>query len=170
MRIDAKASPELRATILAVRALDKTLQKTIRQHTKQVAAQAWMEALRSRAQTKLEHRALVDTAVVAVSNQNVRIRSASKGRPLSGGFSPKLHGHAAEFGADQTTPTTYQRKSRTGGSAHQVTRRATTGLRPRNREGYVFWPTAREMVPRLASLWVQTTVRTIATALEGKQE
>jgi hypothetical protein len=34
----------------------------------------------------------------------------------------------------------------------------------------VFYPAAREMIPRLAALWIQTTVRTIAEALEGKQE
>lgn len=169
MRLDVKASRELLATIYATRSLDRTIAKMNRQETKRIAAPEWKKALAERADSKLEHRVLVDTSVVSVSDQNVRIRSASKGRPLSGGFNPKTDYHAAEFGADRNRRTTYKRRSAKGGS-HSVTRRTASGLKPRNPNGYVFFPAAREMIPRLASLWVQTTVRTIANAFEGKQE
>ena len=169
MQIDAKTSREYRATMLAVRAVDRTLRKQIRVQTKKVAAPEWQRALGKRATTELERRVLVNTAVVSVSDQNVRVQSASKGRKLSGGLLPKLDYPAIEFGADRGKRSTYRRTAR-GGAAHSVTRRTNTGLRPRNGEGYVFYPTAREMVPRMGRLWAQTTVRTIANALEGKQE
>ncbi|QCQ16987.1 hypothetical protein [Microbacterium sp. RG1] len=146
MRLDAKASPELLAAIYAIRSLDKTIAKMIRQQTKRVAAPETTKAMAERADTRLEHRVMVNTAVVSVSNQNVRIQSARKGRPLKGGLDPKTDWYAVEF----------------GGKAHQ--------LKPRNKRGYVFYPAAREMIPRLARLWIETTVRTIATAFEGKQE
>lgn len=171
MRLSVKESPELLATVLAIRSLDRTLQKTIRQHTKAVVAPAWQAALEERATTRLQRRALSSTSVVAVSNQNVTVKAGSKGRKLSGGFDPKVHKHAAEFGADKTKPTTYKRRNRgSGGGSHSVTRVVTTGLPDRRKGGYVFWPAAAEMTPRLASLWIQTVVRTIAEALEGKRE
>lgn len=168
MRLDVTKSRELQATIYALRSVDKTLAKQIRQQTKRVAGAEWQRALERRASTQLEQRVLSATSVITVSNQNVRAASASKGRPLSGGLSPKLHGHAVEFGAN-AAPTTYERTSPRG-TVHRVRRTVGTQLRPRNAQGYVFWPTAREMIPRLASLWVQTTVRTIGNALEGKAD
>lgn len=168
MRLDVRKSPELLATIVAIRSLDRTITKMIRQQTKLIASPEWKKALAHRADTRLEQRVLVDTAVVSVSDQNVRMQSANKGRPLTGGLAPKADWAAVEFGADQTTKTTYQRRGKHG--THKVARVVTHGLKRRNRDGYVFFPTAAEMIPRLARLWVQTTVRTIATAFEGKQE
>lgn len=169
MRLDVFQSRELLATVLAIKSVDKTLRKINRRETKRIAAPEWRKALAQHADTRLEHRVIVDTAVVSVSDQNVRIQSASKGRPLSGGFNPKADYHAVEFGADRAKATTYQRTRK--GTRHKVTRRTAVGLRPRRwPTGYVFFPTARKFVPRMASLWVQTTVRTIANALEGKQE
>jgi len=168
MRIDVRNSRELLAVIYAVRSLDKTIQKMIRQETKRIAAPEWSEALTKRADTALERKVIVGTAVVSVSNQNVRAQSANKGRPLSGGLNPKTDFPAVEYGADDDTQT-YQRRSRKGGT-HKVTRHTASQLKRRRRDGYVFGPAAAEMIPRLARLWAQTTVRTIAEALNGKQE
>ncbi|GAB6856473.1 hypothetical protein [Microbacterium xylanilyticum] len=168
MRIDVTNSRELLAVIYAVRSLDKTIQKMVRQETKRIAAPEWSEALRRRADSALEQKVIVGTAVVSVSNQNVRVQSANKGRPLSGGLSPKTDFPAVEYGADDDTQT-YKRRSRKGGT-HNVTRHTAAQLKRRNARGYVFGPAASEMIPRLARLWVQTTVRTIAEALKGNQE
>lgn len=167
MRLDVLKSPELLATIYALRSVDKDIQKQVREQTKRVAGPEWRKALAERANTRLEHRVLVDTTVISVSNQNVRVRSASKGRALSRGLNPKTDYAPVEFGANPKRQT-YTRKSKRGGT-HKVTRTVGTGFKRPNRKGYVFYPAAREMIPRLASLWVQTTVRTIAEALEGKR-
>lgn len=168
VRLDVLKSRELLATIYALRAIDSTLQKMVRVHTKKMAEPEWKKALAERADTRLEHRVIVDTSVVSVSNQNVRIQSAGKGRPLSGGLNPKVNYPPVEFGA-HAKGKTYERRSKKGGT-HRVTRVINTQFKPFNGRGYVFWPAAREMVPRLASLWVQTTVKTIGNALEGKRE
>jgi hypothetical protein len=164
MRIDMRASRELTATVLAIRALDRTIQKMIRQQTKRITAPEWRGALSERADSRLQHAALVDTSAVAVSNQNIRLQSANKGRALSGGFNPKTDWYAAEFGGDQGKTTTYTR------AGHRVTRHTTRQLPTRRKAGHVFYPATAEMIPRIAALWVQTTVRTIATAFEGRQE
>jgi hypothetical protein len=109
---------------------------------------------------------IVDTAVVSVSNQNIRVQSAGRGRPLSGGLDPKIHYSPVEFGA-HAKGKTYSRTSPKG-KRHSVTRVMGTQFKPFRKKGYVFWPAAEEMTPRIASLYVQTVVRTIAEALEGK--
>ncbi|WP_295012493.1 hypothetical protein [uncultured Microbacterium sp.] len=167
MRLDVLKSRELLATIYAIRSLDKTIQKMIRQETKSIAAPEWTKALTKRANTALEQQVIVNTAVVSVSNQNVRAQSANKGRPLSGGLNPKTDYPAVEWGADDDTQV-YERRSRKGGM-HSVKRHTARQFKRRS-SGYVWGPTVQEMIPRLARLWVQTTVRTIANAIDGKQE
>jgi hypothetical protein len=49
-----------------------------------------------------------------------------------------------------------------------VTRNTTAQFRGRRTQGYVFYPAAREMIPRLARLWVQTVVKTYALIFDGK--
>lgn len=169
MRIDAQKSREFQAAIFAVRSLDRTIQKMFRREVKRIGAPEWKQALAERAGSRVQHRMLVDTAVMTVSNQNVKLQSASKGRPLSGGLNPKTDYYTAEWGADHDRESTYTRRSPKGRS-HKVTRHAARAVPRRNRKGWVFSPAVREMIPRFGRLFVQTTVRTIANALEGKQE
>lgn len=170
VRLDVFKSPELLATIYALRAVDKTLQAQVRKQTKAMAQPEWKKALAQHADTMLEHRVLVDTAVISVSNQNVRVQSANKGRPRSGGLNPKTDWAGVEFGS-HAKGKTYRRKNRgSAGGTHSVTRVMGTQFKAHKPNGYVFYPTAAEMIPRLASLWVQTAIKTIANALEGKRE
>ncbi|MGN7976529.1 hypothetical protein ACTJJ4_03065 [Microbacterium sp. 22195] len=168
MRIDVFKSPEMMATILAIRSLDKTLQKQIRVHSKELATPEFKKELSERANTRLEHAVIVNTATVSVSNQNMRLQSAAKGRALSGGLNPKTDYAAVEFGRERK-PITYDRRNPKKGGTHKVTRTPTQIKRP-NRNGYVFYPAVRKFIPRAASLYIQTTVKTIAEALKGVQE
>lgn len=168
MRIDVLKSPEMMAAILAIRSLDKTLQKQIRTHVKALSTPEFKKELAERANTRLESRVIVDTAVVSVSNQNMRLQSAAKGRPLSGGLNPKTDYAAVEFGRERK-PVTYDRKNKKKGGTHSVTR-TPTGIKHRRAKGYVFYPAVKDFIPRAASLFVQTTVKTIAKALEGVEE
>jgi len=145
LRVSAKSSAALRATLLSIKTLDRDLRKELRGRTRKLATVDWIRAMSNEATTTLEERVLVSTARVAVSDQNVRVRSAGSSRPAaSGGIIPRVHGRGVEFGSSRTK-----------------------SLRGRNRSGYVFFPAAAEMVPQLIALWVQTTVRTIAEALEA---
>lgn len=167
LRIDATASRELQAILLAVKRAPAEIQKQIRQQTKSIGLVQWSQALREQASTRLEHRALVDTARVTPSNQNIQLSSATVGRSLSGGLNPKTNYAAIEFGGNRNQKVSYEAVS-SKGKRYRVTRRTKSQLRPRNPEGYVFFPAAVRMVPRIAALWAQTVVRTFADALEGK--
>jgi hypothetical protein len=145
LRVSAKDSAALRATILSIKTLDRDLKRELRGRVRKLATVDWKAAMGDHADTVLEDRVLVQTARVSASDMNVRVRSAGSSRPAaSGGIIPRRDGRGVEFGSSQTK-----------------------SLPPRRRQGYVFFPAAAEMVPQLLSLWVQTTVRTIAEALEA---
>lgn len=154
-----------------MRSLDKELAKQLRQQTKAVVGPEWTKAVRENAQTRLEQRVLADTARVAISNQNVMLKSASVGRKLSGGLLPKETAYAVEFGADRFLPgqgRTYTSTSVRGKRFTVNNRNTVAQLRARKKKGYVVYPAAAEVIPRLASLWVQTIMRGVYEAFESK--
>lgn len=166
LKISANTSREVRATVQGLRRVPRDLAANIRKFTKSELAPEWQRLLADRAGTAGQRRVLVDTARVAVSDQNVTLKSATVGRSLSGGLNPKDSYAGFEFGANDVTQT-YTATSRRGRS-FRVTRHTRRQLPRRSRTGWVVFPTAAAIIPRFASLWVQTTYRTIYDALERK--
>ena len=162
MRLDIRGSQELQDVARAIQSSEKEVRSAIRAFTKARLTTPWLQEIAAEADTTLERRVISSTATVAVSDQNIRIQSASKGRRLSGGLQPKVDYGPVEFGAGHKKRS-YTRKG------HRVTRNTTAQFRGKRRQGYVFYPAAREMIPRLASLWVQTVVKTYADIFEGRK-
>jgi hypothetical protein len=167
LRISVFGSEEIQAVLLTMRALPRDLAKELRKQTRTVVFPEWKKAVAENASSMFESRVLVQTARATVTDRNVTLTSATVGRPLSGGLNPKTMYHAAEFGADQGQETTYGARSRRG-KQFQVTRHTTRQLRPRKRSGYVVYPAAAEIIPRIASLWVQTIARGLHEAFERR--
>lgn len=174
LRISAHSSREIQATILAVKAVPRETRAQIRKHTKQMVEPEWSRAVSENATTLLEQRMLAKTARVAVSDRNVQLKSAQLSRPISRNGSDPLrpveNWSSIEFGADQGRTVSY-RSNRTsrehGRRAHDVKNRHTTRqLRRPNSRGYVIYPAAADIIPRIASLWVQTAARTIHESFE----
>lgn len=166
LRISVFASRELQALVARLKETDRETRKAIRQVTKAEATPIWAESVASNVTTRLESVVLGNTARVRVSDQNVTLSSATVGRRLRGGLNPKTDAKALEFGAlDREQTSTY--KATRGGKTFTVTRHARRQLRQRNRQGYVVYAAAAEAIPRLASLWAQTAVRTLHELIEG---
>lgn len=146
--------------LLAIKRAPREIQGEIRKHTRALGGQEWQQALAQEAMTRLEHRVLVSTARVTVSNQNIRLSSATVGKKLRGGLNPKTQYGGVAFGGNQGRRASYTATSRRGRSYQVRNRRTQVQLRPFNRTGYVFYPAAAGFIPRVASLWAQTTVRT----------
>ncbi|ONI63905.1 hypothetical protein ALI44B_04575 [Leifsonia sp. ALI-44-B] len=167
MRISVFNSKELQGVILAMKGFERDLAKQIRRVTKSVVDPEWRKAVAERASTRSEARVLGSTARVAVSDQNVTLKSAAVGRALTGGLKPSENFAGVEFGADQNDVTTYQATSKKG-KRFKVTRHTKRQFRPRKKNGYVVMPAAAEIIPRIASLWVQTTIRTFHELIEKR--
>lgn len=165
--IDINGAPALQAAVLGLRRAEKDMQRQVRTQTREKLLPEWQEAVRGRVETRVETRILGDTARVKMSNQNVRLSSATVGRPLSGGLNPKSQAAAVEFGADRSVTQTYVAKS-SKGKSFSVKRHTRAQLRPVKRGGYAVIPAAKAMIPRAAALWVQTVVRSFHEGVEGK--
>lgn len=151
---------------LAINRSETYVRRAIRTFIKGELTQPWLNAINDRASTTLERRVISSTSTLTVSDQNVRIQSAAKGRTLRGGLNPKADYPAVEFGANRSKVATYRRGGRR--ASNSVTRHTARQLRPRNTRGYVFYPAAEAMIPRLASLIVQTVVKGYANIFDGK--
>lgn len=165
MRISVTNSRELQGVIAAMKTMDRETAKAIRKYTKPELQAEWQQAVREHASTPLDHAVLADTARLSISDQNVTLKSASVGRSLAGGLSPKADYAAVEFGADRSKVETYTATSRKG-KAYRVTRHTRRQLPPIVAKGRVVYPAAADIIPRIASLWVQTVVRTFYETIE----
>lgn len=167
LRVSAYSSQELLTVLRGLRNLDRETKKHLRRSLKTMAEQAWKAALAQRANTKLEQRVLVDSGRVRVSDQNVRITSASLSRSLTGGLKPSVSYGPVEFGADPSPGATETATSVRGKSFTRKRDPHRPFKRP-NRKGYVVYPAAASIIPRILAMYVQTFVRAIHDALEGK--
>ncbi|GAB3608591.1 hypothetical protein GCM10027414_07160 [Humibacter ginsengiterrae] len=169
MRISVWDSKELQATVLAIRAANRELRGNIRRFTREEIANDWSHDLAEQATTHIEHRVLVDSARVTVSNQNVTLKSGGVGGRLGGKGSAKPADivSAVEFGADQGHVATYASRRRKGKAFEVKNRHTHHQFKAPNRKGYVVYPAAAREIPRYASLWVQTCIRTIMDAVDG---
>jgi hypothetical protein len=161
-RIDVRGSQELRDLLTAMNGMDADIRRYLRAFAKSKMVTPWLQSITAEASTPLERTVIAGTSTIAVGDQNVRVQAAQKGRRMSGGLQPKVDWPAVEFGADRNKVTSYVRKG------HRVRRHTARQMRGRRRGGYVFWPTAEDMTPRLASLWVQTIVKGVSNLFEGR--
>lgn len=155
-------SRELQAVILALKQMDREVRKQINAANRREMVPEWREGLATQANTLLEQRVILGGSRVELGPEKVTLKAAQSTRKLSGGGSPQQLSAAVEFGA-QNRPGSVSRKSTT------YTRKLNTGFKGRRRQGYVAWPTATKLAPRFAAMWVQTCVRTMYEAVEGKK-
>jgi hypothetical protein len=167
LSIDAKGSREIQAVLLAMRQTDRTIAKAIRQQQKAVIGPEWTKGVESRVSTPEERVILGATARVAVSDGNVALRSGGTNATLSGGLSTRepTTAPAVEFGANRDYTKTYLTRSRKG-NKFEVKRHTQRQLTKSRKKGPVY-KTAENIVPRVAALWVATTVKVLHEAAEG---
>jgi len=170
LRINVRSSKALQATILALKGMPPELSKQTRKVVKTFSDGEWSGAVARYAKTDLENVVLTKTARVAVTNQNVTLKSATVGRALPGGAKPSVIAKAAEFGAlDGTTTPSYQQRSRRGKRYTVRNRRNHNQFRGPSRSGYAVYQAAAKVIPKIAAAFVQTTVRTLHEQFEKGQ-
>jgi hypothetical protein len=103
---------------------------------------------------------------VQLSPERVTLIAAKGNRKFSGGATATQLAAAVEFGAEKRAVTIAARSRK--GTAYNYKRRVNNQFKGRRRQGYVAYHVAAQMAPRFASLWVQTSVKTMYDAFEGK--
>lgn len=157
MRLDVRRSRELTAVIQALATVPREVAKEVRQRSKSVIAPEWKKGLAERAEARIFYDRLVNKSTVYVTDRGVRMVAGSN---AAHGFPRET-----EFGAYRETYTDYT--SRRGGTTFKVHRRTKRQFwHWVGRPGRVVIPTVSDMIPRIAALWVQTTVRTVFELVE----
>jgi hypothetical protein len=164
--LSASGSRELRATALAMKVVARDVRSAINKGTRQTMNPVWRDAVAAQARTAMDTRVISKGARIAAGNPPTAI-AASSTKALSGGFTPAVHFAAFEFGAAQSKQTTYTSRS-SKGKAYKVTRHTTHQLPAFTPKGRVAYAVLGKFGHRLAALWVQTVVRMIYEASEGR--
>lgn len=159
-RISVLVSKELQALLGAIRELPRDVKAQVRKQTKLASNPIWQEEVRGHVVDRLQTRVFADSARVAVSDSNVTLRAGGVGN-LSSGTPRSEVALAVEFGADPNAAIVTHSRNGT----RYTRRRGRQFNLPRSR-GYVVYPAARESIPRIVSLWIQTTIRTTHEAFE----
>ena len=157
---------ELAATVVAMRAAGPTLKAALLKYSDLYMRPAWTGSLAARPGSRTQRRVMNAGAIAYAYPDGFTMLAANTSTPLSGGAVPNELGRAFEFGTAEREPRTYSRRSPKG-TVHRVTRVTTAQMPTRSRSGWIVFPAARVIGPRLLSLWSQTVKRTLADAVDG---
>ncbi|UUE19890.1 hypothetical protein [Microbacterium sp. J1-1] len=160
-RISLLIDSPLRDLLVALRAVPAEARKHVTAHTRKSAEPIWIEETRDRAATRLQQRALVNTARVGVATRNIYLRSGAVGQ-LSSGTPASVVAFPAEFGANPEKQ--IEQRSRKG---KPYKRRLGNTFGSPRRGGNVVYPAARESIPRIASVAIQSAYRALLDAFDG---
>lgn len=173
LHVSALASREIQLLVLTLREAEPEIRKAINKASKDTITTIWKQQILETSNAtggktqKARIKLIAKTAKVTVGNKGVTLTAATTGQPLSGGLSGKTNWQGLEFGATADKATV----SFTNGAGTQYTqvRNVFAQLDFRRKKGYLFYPAARKAVPRILSLWVQTSVRTLFDLVEGRR-
>lgn len=161
-RISLLVSRDLQVLVTVARGLPAEVSKQLRAQTRRVVEPAFLEEMRSRGETRIEQKALVGTARVAVRDDNVILKAAQVGKV--GGVPASMIAGGGEFGGNPNRKV--EQRSRSG---KRYSRRMGPVFRPPRRKGYVFFPSVQAFIPRAGALWFQTAVRTVRDEFDKVQ-
>jgi hypothetical protein len=167
-RISLLIDSPFRDLLLALRAVPAETRKHVTAHMRRVAEPVWTEETRGRAATRQQQRVLVNSARVGVATRNVYLRSGGVGK-LSSGTAVSTLAMGDEFGVNPNKLQKVAAHSRRGGTVKAHTRKIGGRLPAVRRGGYVVYTAAREAIPRIGSVIIQSAARTLLDAMDGKK-
>lgn len=157
--IPVRASREVAAAVLAVKAADRDLRRAITQQTRSQAAPIWQQEIAARVTTPWQAATYSKVKPRVVGQNPPTLVAAQSTRRTRGGYVPANQYSYVEFGDRKPQgKVTYERRSPKG-RPHKVTRDTDNQMPPFRKDGYTAYRALRVVIPRITSLWVATTVR-----------
>ncbi|MFT3832879.1 MAG: hypothetical protein QM711_06100 [Micropruina sp.] len=157
------APASLRASVLAVKAANSDIRRTINQRMRATMNPVWRQRVLAGAHGGMEARMLTPGTRIAAGNPPALV--AASGNRKIGRLTPNKHAAGWEFGASDAV----RRQSSGRGPNKTYSRHVMRHLPPRNRKGRVVYPAAAEVLPRVASFWAQSAIKTFLDAVEEGQ-
>lgn len=156
------APDELRAAALAMRKANSDIRKDVGTRMRSTMNPVWRSEIESRSPGGMAGRMLGANARIAAGNPPQIVSAASK-RSFGNGLMPDKHWAGYEYGANRNK---YWQTSSSKGKSYK--RRVNRHL-PAKGKGRVLEPAAKEVLPRIASFWVQSVIKSFMDAAEGKE-
>lgn len=163
MALDVRRSPELQATLLAIKRASTDVRKVIYANARRDLLPMWQQGLARRTTTELERRVLLRGARVRVSPNGFEVKTATSRRALSQGLTPAIDWPAIEFGA-RNYRARYRRRNPGGSGSHLVTRTLNRQFAGRTKHGRIAFETASEIGTAFAGSAVVSIVNSFRDA------
>ncbi|WP_294947758.1 hypothetical protein [uncultured Microbacterium sp.] len=158
MRISLLIDSPLTTLMHVMRGLDSATKRQIGAQTKRAGLPVWQEETRFRGDTRQRSR-LAQSAAVGVTATNITLKAGAG--PLSRTASLPELAKAIEFGNNP-----YVKEQVVSKRGKVFNRRRGNRFGPPTKTGNVAYPAAKDAIPRIVALWVQTAVRTIHEEIE----
>ncbi len=162
-RISLLIDSPLRDLLISLRAVPAEARKNVTAFTRKNAEPIWVEETRDMAGTRLQQRALVNTARVGVTTRNIYLRSGGVGT-MSSGAAVSTVAFGAEFGGNPDKVI-----AQTSRKGKPYRRRMGNVFGAPRRGGNVVYPAARKSIPRIASVAIQSAYRALLDAFDGRR-
>lgn len=167
----ALTNDTLRAVALALKLMPRTMRNELNKETRVMGNAIWRPLVDSQAVSKMDRLVLAKGARVKPGNPMV-LSAASSKRPLrkgAGALVPDSDAAGWEFGStSRQNPREYSRRNPKRAGMHTVKRRTSRQMPAHKPNGRVLYQAAAEAAPRITAFWVQSIVRKIYEAHEGK--
>lgn len=150
------------------RQLPKELKNDIRRVQRSETLPIWREEINKRKDVTPLASRVYKSGITVRTGANLVLQAKGSTKKIGARNIPQnsLMG-AAEFGSTPNNYTKYWRTSENG-KRHKVTRRTRAGLPHKRKGGYVAVPASKAAIGRIQSVTVQTTIRRIHLAAEGR--
>jgi hypothetical protein len=150
------------------RQLPKELKSDIRRVQRAETLPIWREEVNKRKDITPIAQRVYRSGITVRTGANLVLEAKGSNKKIGSRKIPQnvLMG-AAEFGSTPNNYTKYYGKSPKG-TRYPLTRRTRRGLPTHRRDGYVVIPASKAAVSRIQSLTIQTVVRKIHDAAEGR--
>lgn len=160
LKVDARSSRELQASIFAMRAASKSLRKDLHAAVRKEIGGMWLPELQARATNKQDQDVIVRGGRVESRTDGFKLLAAKSRRSLSGYFIPSQQWYAVELGAT-TRRGQVTRQTKSGSVTYTTT--LNRGL-PNRTYGRIAFPAASKIGRRAVAAWVLTIVNTYRKA------
>lgn len=166
--LDVRASRELQAAVLAMKAAGRDLRLAIYKESRGQLMSEWVPALQRRATTRQQQAVIVKGARVRTSPDGFSLMAATSRRPLKGGLIPSDRWQGAELGARTRRAefTTHSRK----GTPYTVRKIINRQFLARVKYGRVAFDASSELVTKAVRIWVRVIVDKYREAVEGRAD
>lgn len=164
-RVDVGDAPaEMKAAVLAMKRADAYVRREVSQRMKETMTPAWKQEVTNHLHGESMERAMILPGTRIAAGNPPQLIAANSKRTIGsgGGLTPDKHWKGWEFGANYNTLS----RPMTSKNGKSYKRHAMRHLPAKNKQGYVVYPAAAKILPRVASYWCQSVVKAFMDAAE----